>query len=831
MFLKNRIGTQIYSEISKRVFERKKNEEETFKALKMERSMIDLPQKEEVVSERIRYQTLTQDKERLRKEEELFREKLQKSITFIETRAELDAIRSQLAKINDEIKVLSGMADRVAKAKAFVTIKPFYENILDREQQFKKTVETLKILENDINDMQSAYRVQQEAILLAEERFQMLHKQWLEKQSDLEQALSWSDAKRRLKIEIDRIQLDIDAKTKQVNQWSKEMNELHWRLQDINSWQMIDDETWWSLKEELTSVLAMEKIYRENGRIVNEQQLIVDQKITEKIALEHRLRDLQKEINERRPRLTTEKQQALLNAFLPSLRKNDPCPICHHPLDDIPVMAKTDDAWIQETEQMITEMQDMTSKLSILSSSIAMMEASNDERLRQNLEIAVQLDKALKAVNGFLGKSYVTVSDAIAALDQKRHEQNEWLEQKRKINETINRLNLDISNGQLALHELCEVVDAKQKEIENLSQVIEKITGGVDPVILKETLWSNRQNAERDFQEKKTMAQALKDKISEKTAKQSGLISEIGLLRSRLEEETHHFQESMSVNGFSSIDEFLNASIPESDIVLFDQTMNHLNSEKSKHESLFHEKERILSSMAMEKPEDVESLSKRLQEVTDRLELTISEIAKLNSFFERYEQLKQKASSLDMAIAKQSSYLAQWQIMNKMIGSQDGKSYRNFAQAMTFDQLLFEANRYLSKMTDRYVLIREGTLDIVVEDQWQGGQRRTVKNLSGGESFMVSLALSFGLSSLSSGNLRVDSFFLDEGFGSLDESSLAMVMDALSSMMEDGKMIGIVSHVPALADRIPLKIEVVSKGEKSFLRGIGLSNKSIRHVF
>jgi exonuclease SbcC len=113
-----------------------------------------------------------------------------------------------------------------------------------------------------------------------------------------------------------------------------------------------------------------------------------------------------------------------------------------------------------------------------------------------------------------------------------------------------------------------------------------------------------------------------------------------------------------------------------------------------------------------------------------------------------------------------------------------------------------------------------------VIDSYQANEVRTTKNLSGGETFIVSLALALGLSRLASQRVRVDSLFLDEGFGTLDEEALDVALDTLSSLQQEGKLIGVISHVPALKERISTKIQVSPKGAgRSVLMGPGCSRR------
>ncbi len=139
--------------------------------------------------------------------------------------------------------------------------------------------------------------------------------------------------------------------------------------------------------------------------------------------------------------------------------------------------------------------------------------------------------------------------------------------------------------------------------------------------------------------------------------------------------------------------------------------------------------------------------------------------------------------------------------------------------------MIHHANQQLQKLSDRYLLIRNNdakSLEFNVIDDYQAGEIRSTKNLSGGESFIVSLALALGLSQMASKRVRIDSLFLDEGFDTLDEESLDTALGALASLQQDGKLIGVISHVPALKERISAQIQVTRQtGGRSLISGPG----------
>ena len=214
-----------------------------------------------------------------------------------------------------------------------------------------------------------------------------------------------------------------------------------------------------------------------------------------------------------------------------------------------------------------------------------------------------------------------------------------------------------------------------------------------------------------------------------------------------------------------------------------------------------------------------------IQNNSDAYNQSMGEIsAQLTANQQAQEQQKDSLVLRD----KQLDITKQYRDLHVLIGSSDGKKFRNFAQGLTFELVVKHANQQLLQMSDRYLLTRDNNapLELNVIDNYQGGEVRTTKNLSGGESFVISLALALGLSKLSSNKVQVDSLFLDEGFGTLDEDSLQTALDALDSLQRDGKLIGVISHVGALKERISLQIQVEPvNGGVSRISGIGCSGK------
>ena len=189
-----------------------------------------------------------------------------------------------------------------------------------------------------------------------------------------------------------------------------------------------------------------------------------------------------------------------------------------------------------------------------------------------------------------------------------------------------------------------------------------------------------------------------------------------------------------------------------------------------------------------------------------------------------HERARERLAAQQQAIAKQAAETRRWQNLHELIGAADGKKYRNYAQSLTFASVIAQANRQLVQLSDRYLLTADPArlLELNIIDNYQGGETRSAKNLSGGESFIVSLALALGLAQMSGENMQIDTLFLDEGFGTLDEETLDSALETLAQLRTHGKHIGIISHVAALTERIATRIQITPQnGGNSTISGPG----------
>ncbi|GIU53724.1 AAA family ATPase [Shewanella sp. KT0246] len=224
---------------------------------------------------------------------------------------------------------------------------------------------------------------------------------------------------------------------------------------------------------------------------------------------------------------------------------------------------------------------------------------------------------------------------------------------------------------------------------------------------------------------------------------------------------------------------------------------------------------------------DIEQVSELNQQAETHLAEVKQQLWHITHQLAEDEDKRTNQQQLMQQLAKARQDYDDVAYLHSLIGSQKGDKFRKFAQGLTLDHLVTLANRQLDRLQGRYLLERKQSeaLELQVLDTWQGDAVRDTRTLSGGESFLVSLALALALSDLVSHKTSIDSLFLDEGFGTLDSQTLDTALDALDNLNASGKMIGVISHIEAMKERISVQIKV------NKMNGLGVSRLQAEYKF
>lgn len=557
---------------------------------------------------------------------------------------------------------------------------------------------------------------------------------------------------------------------------------------------------------------------------------------------------------------------AALEVHRARLEAGHPCPLCgatEHPFaqgnvpeaDEIEQQVEAlstliANAEVQEAAIQELQLAENRVRLALSEAEHAFLAAGNGQK---NAECAVaetqadlhavqaELEDARQRVLSSLaplGIQEVPATDASALLQSLHQRRDSWQAAVAKkadietrlgeLASGIRRLEDIIGMQAQALAEQQHRLDVMNHRLADARQERQSIYGDKQPdqeekrlnaiIVAAETAERQAQESNLELQQRwtagKTRVEELKQRLS--------------LREPELAQQERGFLDALSAAGFASQEQFLSARLPTDERTRLEDMARRLDERQTELKARRQDREQRLHAEVALQASDMprNELEQRYSAQEVSLQELNDSIAAVRNRLNDNASAKERIRDKQKVIEAQKKECQRWSSLHELIGSADGKKYRNFAQGLTFEIMVGHANRQLQKMTERYLLVRDASqpLELNVVDSYQAGETRSTKNLSGGESFIVSLALALGLSGMASSNVRVDSLFLDEGFGTLDEEALDIALETLAGLQEDGKLIGIISHVSALKERIATRIQVSPQsGGRSRITGPGCS--------
>ena len=397
----------------------------------------------------------------------------------------------------------------------------------------------------------------------------------------------------------------------------------------------------------------------------------------------------------------------------------------------------------------------------------------------------------------------------------------EQLEQHAKqLDQTTQRL----ASIQLKLENATQHISSTQQELEKIKQqgqentelaqqLIQNMTGLSE---VKPNEWlaehdANRQNLQNQYQQYKQSFDQRRHQFEQQKGQLEQLKAQLQQCQNNLNQvnteilswlKQHPDFQQQDLDALSQInssqEQQIRQQLQNAERLLNDATSALKTVQEQLTEHLQHQPEIDLAQLQQLILDNVNTLRTQL-EIRDQLKLKLEvhqqNIAKQKQFSDKIEQIQQEEH--------------RWSKISSLMGDSTGKKFRDYAQQYNLDILLEYANQQLALLSQRYTLKRlENSLSLAIIDHDMDGETRSVASLSGGESFLTALALSLAIANMASGSMKIESLFIDEGFGTLDASSLHMVMNALDQLQDQGRKVVLISHIQEMHERIPVQIQV-----------------------
>ncbi len=465
-------------------------------------------------------------------------------------------------------------------------------------------------------------------------------------------------------------------------------------------------------------------------------------------------------------------------------------------------------------------------------SSIALKLVKLEEQVKllekQTAESANQYEASKKAVNEIL-KIYGKSFDAKTGKETKVHleqlkdnfekHQSQLLDLKGKIDlgtQESKQLKTQEKETKAAIEKLSTELKKSTEHLEKEKAKRIELFGTDDPEHFKNQFQINLNEADTKSQASNNFLTQIKLDLRTNTTQIKESQKQIDKNTKILEKEKGSLIKAINKIGFENTAQISAAILPGDEAQAI-----QVKSEKLKTKTLEIQQD-LKTTKAELKAEDakkttdldIEVLRTNLAELDDTYQLVQQKIGAINEKLAQNDQRKEESKKLLDSIEEQHKEFNRWAKLNDIIGQADGKKFRVFAQGLTLKKLAYLANNHLQLLNGRYFIHKRSDEDLALQivDTYQADNIRSMNTLSGGESFLVSLSLALGLSDLAGRNTSINSLFIDEGFGTLDESTLDLAISTLENLQSSGKTIGIISHVKELKERISTQINIRKTG-------------------
>jgi len=483
----------------------------------------------------------------------------------------------------------------------------------------------------------------------------------------------------------------------------------------------------------------------------------------------------------------------------------------------------------QQLQQQSQQLQQCGNQLNDAQKSISQAESEqgkDQHQLDSNNQKLEELEAEQAKLESSLSEQVGTV---LPALDR----QQEWLSERQQRADAYQQKLKTQQSAEKQLALLAQQGESEQKQLGEKEQQLTELTtqltaaqttlddqqaqrtelfGDKDPTTERNAAATQVNDAQKALTETQRKQQTLQQQQDNLSGTLQQLQQAIEEQQSAIETADQQWQRALTDSPFESLEAFQQALLPAEQREQLTQLRQQLNDQLQRATAIKEQSAEQLDALkaAPKTEQSLEEVELALETHNQQLAQLHQRQGQIREQLENDQQKRQQFETLQQQLENQQQQYDLWVKLSSLIGSASGDKFRKYAQGLTLDHLVELANRQLDRLHGRYMLQRrdDAELSLAVIDSWQGDTVRDTRTLSGGESFLVSLALALALSDLVSHKTSIDSLFLDEGFGTLDPETLELALDALDHLNSSGKMIGIISHVEALKERIPNQINV-----------------------
>ncbi|MGL5683324.1 MAG: AAA family ATPase [Marinifilaceae bacterium] len=836
-------GTEIYAELSATIFRKFKDAKEALDSLENQVNAVALLSDDEINTLKEQIEQLIRLETKSRQNHDAITKQLEQQVITNKLKNEIDVLQKRLAVTLQQQESYTQRTEMLG----YIVLVEQIKTVVSELETAKKQSD---LLNNEVTQAQNKYKTiannlneatQQNNKALIE--LEKVNKRYAEIQPELIKS-------RELATRYKEQEQQLQALTKLYNENTRKYNSISVNCDKLNK-QISDNtkngalhETWLAEHAHYGAILLQLDQIRELVANQTTYSKQIKQLSEEKNTLQQIISSTRTKIESANKIIQQLKETSPTEALIlrAQLQDGKPCPVCgstHHPLTHT-----------EANTSQTMEVEKLEEKLKAANNIVE----TNNSLIAQNEKIIIATDTNITNLNSLLaanqaklaqyiqlipeGPALLENGTLITTLESIHNQQTKTKDAKTVLEKKFLELNGALVAEKRVMEELKPIITEQSLQIKAITSAIQELKqqrsvlfDGQEPeqienkfttYVSERTLIVNRTLTEKN---------TLLTKLEVETARIERLNKEITQNNENKKNATQAINTWLQEQNNAYINEHFDTLLTYSTQWLIDEqkAINTYKEELVKINTILNDQQKRLTEQLKNYPDITSEQQKELAAQLELLDKQIAEDhterAKAEGRVTINEENKKIVARFDKELKAKQLQKENWGKLNELLGQSDGSKFKKIAQQYTLDTLLLYANRQLEMLTNRYRLERNPDPDLLVlqvVDSEMMDEIRPVKTLSGGETFLISLALALGLSSLSSRRMTVESLFIDEGFGSLDPQTLTIAIEALERLHMQGRKIGVISHVAEMNERISTRIEIIkSSGGRSHIHIVG----------
>ena len=820
--------TGIYGRISAAIYAKAKNAAEEIERLETKRNDLQLMGNDELAAKKVELEELYKELKLKKERCEVLKVKHEWLVRFAAINEQIALAQKEVAEAKDKLEKEEPNIQKLNLIDSVQPIRDDYTSLRDTIQQHAGDKQQLSLLDKQLDEKNSDFEKAKEMVDAAVANQDKINTEYIAKRPVIAQAREVEELYAKDKRVHDELAGDAKRSRVTIEKYIAEIAAFDRQLATLQLEQEKKND-WFAKHAHYSAAIPVIPVIVERIKTIEKDKREVQEK-EKTLATARGLLDT----HEKHLVKARESEEALkqtMSSEIAALRKRlvegEPCPVCgsrHHEVTEIAAnllqeeelekMKESNRRLIEHLESNIsncrTEIEKLQSAIELHNGSIARNHNANLDNLAgiENAQVLLEskdaasvLDTLLENWNIYKERLHAITNEMNVCAGNKAGHQSRVLDIEKELKEKTARIE--------ALEE------AMKKEKEQLRILLGnwKTADELQQHYIEAT--ANANKAFADAAQKKAEIDSVRDKlkgqISAKRQHMADAVARMETLQAKVNGFLALRDDNMDMDTLDSLLRTDHSAIADirdkiNRLVL---AMNEAETKKRyREQKLADHNNATIKPTAEENSgnitEQLQLLDNDINEKNDKITLLKAQLLndeKNRKLFEVY--------SVDYEYKMVQK--AHWETLDKMFGSKDGDKLMKCAQEYTLDILLGVANEHLADMTKRYRLARvsDTGMDIKVIDLDMMSESRSANTLSGGETFIVSLALSLALSSLSSNRMKIESLFIDEGFGALDKEILQTALMMLEKLQSCGRKVGVISHLGEMLEQIPVKVNVV----------------------